>query len=164
MQHQSSLSKITLSLFIVTKNAVPHYGSSPIYWACYAPCLCVCVCVWTVKVGFHGWSLSVLFYCSFLIFCCDICIQHLNFYSFFFLFNFQLVLCSCLTEKFFDIFVKMVTVGGRKKTERPSKRLTKSWRCAIHYNSCKFAVFMLIYEHCGQRLLRYSKKHQACID
>jgi hypothetical protein len=41
-------------------------------------------------------------------------------------FIFQLVLSSCLIEKLFGIFVKMVTGGGRRKMEKLSKKLMKS--------------------------------------
>jgi hypothetical protein len=56
---------------------------------------------------------------------------------------FQLGLCSCLIEKHLDIFVKMVIVGGRKKMGKLSEKLTKSWRCALQFVSCKFAFFLL---------------------
>lgn len=42
------------------------------------------------------------------------------------LFVFQLVHYSCLIEKHFDIFVKMATDGGKRKMEKPSKKLMKS--------------------------------------
>lgn len=54
------------------------------------------------------------------------------------LFAFQLVRYSCLIEKPFDIFVKMVIAGGRKKMEKLLEKLMKSWRCAVQFTICKF--------------------------